>query len=304
MYLVLDIGGTLIKSALMDRSGKIIKKVSRPISRESIEVFDRILFEVIDDYISEDVRGISVSCPGAVDTKNGIIYNGGSFPFQHNVNLKNKLADRYGVEVAVENDGRCAALAELWLGSIKGMQDAVVLVLGSGVGGGIILNGKLRHGGNLLAGEMSFVMCSVNKETNAADFVGFNGSAVEMIKRINKEKQEEELTDGKKAFAYITSGDEQANQIFNNFCKHLAAQILNLQYILDPEIFAVGGGISAQPILVERINWAIAELKQANKMHVAEPHVVCCHYQSDANLYGALYHFLTEHEKAESQLIN
>lgn len=297
MYLVIDIGGTLIKSALMDNGGNMERKQSRPISRENIEEFDRILFRVIDDYFDENIRGISISCPGAVDTNTGIVYNGGSFPFQHNVNLKEKVSARYEVEVAVENDGRCAALAELWLGSIKGKQDAVVLVLGSGVGGGIILDGKLRHGGNLLAGEMSFVMSVVDQETCKAKFVGFEGSAVEMIKRINNEKQVQELTDGRKAFEFILAGDESANKILNDFCKIVATQILNLQYILDPEVFAIGGGISAQPIVVERIKLAVEELKEVNTMHTANPNIVSCHYQSDANLYGALYHFLVEHEK-------
>ncbi|GKU84169.1 MULTISPECIES: ROK family protein [Niallia] len=163
---------------------KAYKSDSCPISRKNIEEFDRKLFHVIDDYYSKDIREIAISCPGAVDTKKGIIYNGGSFPFQHNVNLKKKLADHYNIDVAIENDGRCAALAELWLGSIKGKQDAVVLVLGSGVGGGIILNGKIRHGGNLLSGELSFVMSGMSKETNEATFVGFEGSAVEFLVEI------------------------------------------------------------------------------------------------------------------------
>jgi predicted NBD/HSP70 family sugar kinase len=301
MYLVIDIGGTLIKSALMDRSGQIIKKDSRPTSRENIEEFDRILFQVIDNYFNTDIKGIAISCPGAVDTKKGIIYNGGAFPFQHNVNLKKKLADRYNVEVAIENDGRCAALAELWLGSIKGKQDAIVLVLGSGVGGGIILNGELRHGGNLLSGELSFVMSGLNIETNEATFVGYEGSAVEMVTQINREKQEKDLTDGWKAFSYIITGDEHANKIFNGFCMQIAAQILNLQYILDPEIFAIGGGISSQPILIERIKWAVEKLKKVNALHIANPNIVCSHFQNNANLYGALYHLLTEHERLEGQ---
>ncbi|WP_102706805.1 ROK family protein [Terribacillus saccharophilus] len=297
MYLSIDIGGTLIKPALMDRSGQIFKKESRPISRKSIDEFDNILFQVIDYYFSTDIRGISVSCPGAVDTNTGTIYNGGAFPFQHNVNLKSKLEHRYGVEVAIENDGRCAALAELWLGSVQGKRDAVVLVLGSGVGGGIILDGKLRHGGNLLSGEMSYIMDGFGEESQKATFFGFTGSAVEMIKRINTLKQEKELLDGKKAFKYINSGDEEANNIFDEFCQSIGTQILNLQYILDPEIIAIGGGISAQQILIERIKLAIEELKRVNPMHVAKPNVICCEFQNDANLYGALYNLLSNVDK-------
>ncbi|MFP7492478.1 ROK family protein [Terribacillus saccharophilus] len=297
MYLVVDIGGTMVKAALMDRGGQIIKKSSRPASRKDMEAFDTVLFESIDALFREEVRGIAISTPGAVDIKTGVIYNGGSFPFQHGVNLKEKLQGRYDVPVAVENDGRCAALAELWLGSLKGKQDAIVLVLGTGVGGGILMNGKIHHGRNLLAGEMSYVMEAVDPETKKASFFGFGGSAVQMIKDINKANDAADMTDGKKAFEFIAAGNEAANQIFDAFCHTIAVQILNLQYIFDPEVFAIGGGISAQPILVERIQQAVDELKEINDFHVAEPKIVCCHYQSDANLYGALYHYLTEHEK-------
>lgn len=297
MYLVVDIGGTLVKTALMDRGGKIIKKDSRPASRENIEAFDKILFASIDNMYGEDVRGIAVSTPGAVDIDTGVIYNGGSFPFQHGVNMKAKLEERYDVAVAVENDGRCAALAELWLGSLKDKRDAIVLVLGSGVGGGILMDGKVHHGRNLLAGEMSYVMEAVDAESNKATFFGSTGSAVNMIKRINKEKEVANVTDGKKAFEFIHAGDAVANQIFDEFCMSIAVQIVNLQYIFDPEVFSIGGGISAQPIVTERIQQSVQELKQANPFHVADPTIVSCHYQSDANLYGALYHYLTEYEK-------
>ncbi|WP_175073529.1 ROK family protein [Terribacillus sp. AE2B 122] len=297
MYLVVDIGGTLVKTALMDRGGKIIKKDSRPSSRVNIEAFDKVLFASIDAMYSEDVRGIAVSTPGAVDTDTGVIYNGGSFPFQHGVNMKAKLKERYEVAVAIENDGRCAALAELWLGSLKDKRDAIVLVLGSGVGGGILMDGKVHHGRNLLAGELSYVMDAVDAETKKATFFGGTGSAVNMIKHINKEKEVADVTDGKKAFEFINAGDAAANQFFDEFCLSIAIQILNLQYIFDPEVFAIGGGISAQPIVTERIQQTVKELKQANPLHAADPTIVSCHYQSDANLYGALYHYLTEHEK-------
>lgn len=297
MYLVVDIGGTLVKTALMDRGGKIIKKGSRPSSRENIEAFDKILFASIDSMYSEDVRGIAVSTPGAVDTDSGVIYNGGSFPFQHGVNMKAKLKERYDVTVAVENDGRCAALAELWLGSLKDKRDAIVLVLGSGVGGGILMDGKVHHGRNLLAGELSYVIEAVDAESKKAAFFGSTGSAVNMIKRINQEKEVADVTDGKKAFEFINAGDADANRIFDEFCRSIAVQILNLQYIFDPEVFAIGGGISAQPIVTERIKQSVKALKQANPFHVADPTIVSCHYQSDANLYGALYHYLTEHER-------
>ncbi|MCM3213683.1 ROK family protein [Niallia taxi] len=297
MYLVLDIGGTFVKFALMDASGKITQRGKNPASRENIAEFEDVLFSIIDKYDSAQVKGIAISCPGTIDVESGTIYNGGSFPFLHKVNLKQRIEEKYQKEVSIENDGKCAALAELWLGNLKNVNDAVVLVLGSGVGGGIIINGKIHRGFHLSSGEVSYVMDNIDLQTRVGQFFGFACSAVEMIRRIAEVKKLQDKTDGESVFKYIVNNDEEAMVIFDEFCIHLATQILNLQYILDPETFAIGGGISAQPILLERIHWALSEVTKANPMHVANPNVLPCKFQNDANLFGALYHFFISKEK-------
>ncbi|TRZ40501.1 ROK family protein [Niallia circulans] len=297
MYLVLDIGGTFVKFALMDASGKITHRGKTPASRENRAEFEDVIFSIIDKYDSTHVKGIAISCPGTIDVESGMIYHGGSFPFLHKVNLKQRIEEKYQKEVSIENDGKCAALAELWLGNLKNVKDAVVLVLGSGVGGGIIMNGKIHRGFHQSSGEVSYVMDNIEIQTRVGQFFGFACSAVEMIRRIAELKKLTDKTDGESVFKYIVNKDEEAMVIFDEFCIHLATQILNLQYILDPETFAIGGGISAQPVLLERIHWALAEVTKANPMHVANPKVVACKFQNDANLYGALYHFFISKEK-------
>lgn len=297
MYLVIDIGGTFVKYALMDAAGQITVKNKKPTPRTNLTDFEHLLFSIIEEQDLTNIKGIAISCPGTVDIETGIIYHGGSFPFLHEVNLAKTIQERYGKDVSIENDGKCAALAELWLGSVKGSKDAVVFVLGSGVGGGIIIDGKLHRGINLSAGEVSYVMDRIDPVTRKASFFGYDGSAVEMVRRIAEMKQLEDPTDGGAVFEFIIQMDKEAMEVFDEYCIFLAAQILNLQYILDPELFAIGGGISAQPILLERIKWAIDEVKKRNPMHMASPHVVACQFRNDANLYGALYHFFVSKEK-------
>jgi predicted NBD/HSP70 family sugar kinase len=222
----------------------------------------------------------------------GIIYYGGLLTFLHEVNFREILEQRYEKEVFIENDAKCAALAELWLGSVKEAKDSVVLVLGSGVGGGIIIDGKLHRGIHLSAGEVSFVMNQIDSLSKEARFIGFECSAVEMVRQIAEVKQLPDVTDGQAVFEYINQQDEEAMAIFDQYCIQLAAHIYYLQYILDPEVFAIGGGISAQPILLERIKWALVEIKKTNPLHVATPKVVTCEFENDANLYGALYNLL------------
>lgn len=291
MYLVIDIGGTFAKYACMNSAGHIITKNKKRTPRTNLSDFKHLLFSIIEEQEVQKLKGIAISCPGTVDVETGTIYFGGSLPFLHEVNLTKIIHDKYGVKATIENDAKCAALAELWLGSVKGKKDSVVLVLGSGVGGGIIINGKLHRGINLSAGEVSFVMDKINLTTSKASFFGYHCSAVEMIRQIADLKQLKDQTDGEAVFDLINKHDIEASAIFDQYCLHLAVQILNLQYILDPELFAIGGGISAQPVLIERIQWALEEIKKKNPIHNANPQIVVCKFQNDANLYGALYHF-------------
>lgn len=297
MYIVFDIGGTFVKHALMSRDGRIIKEDKFPTPNTSTEELVDKMVEVFESS-TDQVKGIAISCPGMIDVDTGIVYHGGSLTFLHKKNLSELLASRCGVSVSIENDGKCAALAELWLGSVKGYKNAAVLVLGTGMGGGLIIDGKLHRGNHLAAGEMSYIMDGFDAETNEATFVGISGSAARMVDKIVKAKNLKE-NDGEAAFSYIIDGDEQATSIFKNYCKNIAVQILNLQYVLDPDIFAIGGGISVQPILLDGIKQAIEAIKQANPSHVATPHVVTCKFRSAANLYGALHHYLLQHEIAK-----
>jgi predicted NBD/HSP70 family sugar kinase len=292
MYLIIDIGGTFAKYALMDATGNIEAKGKRTAPRTNLADFESMLFSIIDEQDLSHVEGIAISCPGTIDVTTGMIYHGGSFRFLHEVNLKETLEQKYHKPVSIENDAKCAAMAELWLGSVKDAKEAVVLVLGSGVGGGIIVDGKIQRGFNLSAGEVSYVINQIDPVTREASVFGLTGSAVEMIKKIAIVKQLEDVTDGETVFKYINERDEEAMAIFDEYCIHVATQILNLQYILDPELFAIGGGISAQPIVLERIKWGISEIKKKNPFHAANPQIVPCHFRNDSNLYGALYHFL------------
>lgn len=297
MYLAIDIGGTFIKYALMDTAGNILTKNKKPSKTTNLADFEQSLYSIMEEHDLSSIKGIAISCPGTVDVHTGTIYYGGSFPFLHEVSLSTRMEEKYGINTTVENDGKCAALAELWLGSIKGKQQAVVLVLGSGVGGGIIIDGKLHRGINMSAGELSYVMNHINNDSKKASFFGYHGSAVKMVQQIADRKNIEDRADGQSVFQYINENDEDAMKVFNQYCINLAVQIMNLQYILDPEIIAIGGGISSQPIVLEKIKWAIQEIKTANPFHMANPNIVECKFRNDANLYGALYHFFTTKEK-------
>ncbi|MDT0000707.1 ROK family protein [Listeria cossartiae subsp. cayugensis] len=293
MYFVYDIGGTFIKFALMENNGTIKMKDKFPTTAKSAEELVEQMVEKWRPY-QQDVTGIAVSCPGVVNTETGVIYQGGALLFMHEKNLAEMLARECHVPVVLQNDAKSAALAELWLGVAEDVDSAAILTLGSGVGGGIIMNGKLQSGFNLMAGEVSFIQTSFDTEKLRGKFFGRTGSAVELIKRIATKKNLADKKDGEQVFEWINQGDEEAQAIFDDYIYGLASQVLNIQYLIDPEIIAIGGGISAQPIVVKRLNKAIEEIKAANPFHGARPKIVTCHFQNDANLYGALYNFFLQ----------
>lgn len=293
----------------MDQLGNIITKGKRPMKSTNLLAFENQMFSIIENHELNNIQGIAISCPGTIDVNTGVIYYGGYLTFLHKVNLADRIKSKYNIEVSIENDGKCAAHAELWQGSVKDAVNSIVLVLGSGVGGGMIINGKVYRGVNFSAGEMSFVTHNFAPDTRKGEYVGFTCSAVDMVERIGQIKNLANPTDGEKVFEYINQNDPEAMAVFNQYCLVLANQIMNLQYLLDPEVIAIGGGISAQPILIERIHWAIAEVKKGMPSILinpdqAEPKVVPCDFRNDANLYGALYHFLVSKEKKDGGIYN
>lgn len=292
MYLVFDIGGTFVKYTYMTLEGNEIEAGKFKTPYESTETLIDRMYDVYQ--LQPMVQGIAISCPGTIDVDTGMVYHGGALTYLHEVNLEKRLEEKTGVHVSIENDAKCAALAELWQGSVKGHKNSVVLVIGTGLGGGVIINGALYRGAHLEAGEVSYVMTHVNPDTRQANFVAETISASKMVNAIAQLKGLDE-DDGIGVFKYISNQDEEALAIFDQFCERLATQIFNLQYILDPEVFAIGGGISVQPVFLERLEQAMIRLKNANPKHVASPKLVTCHFRSAANLYGALYHHILKY---------
>ena len=292
-YLSIDIGGTNIKYGLLDRSGKLISKGKVSTKCTDILSFKQLIDSIVEPRLS-NVRGIAISVPGKVDVHRGVVYYGGSLPYLDGFDFYNYFRKKYNLQCSVENDGKAAALAELWLGKLKERNDGIVLVLGTGVGGGIVINRQLYRGVHFQAGELSF-MPTTSDFSTMNDFVGVYDSAVEMIKRIATSLELSDKTDGVAVFEAIKNGNSVAQKIFKEYCKRIATLILSIEAVLDMDRVVIGGGISAQSILIDEINNQIKQLFRKVSM-VSEtltlPQVVQAHFQNDANLYGALYALL------------
>lgn len=289
-YLVIDIGGTHVKFALMDVKGTILKRAKVDSKSENLIDFMQKIKAVCDTY-QDEFEGIAISAPGKVDAQTNTLYFGGSLPFLDGVNFQKLLGDQYNVPISLENDGKCAVLAEYWLGNLKKTINSAVLVLGTGVSGGIIINGQLLRGSHFQAGEVSFMKANTTRH-DWHGMYGSTASAVELIEEINQLKHQAELTDGKKAFEYINAHDPQVWPVFEKYCYQVACLILNIQTVVDLEKYAIGGGISAQPIVIETIKKQYEKLLDEDEMlknTLTPPQIVTTKFKNDANLYGALY---------------
>lgn len=294
-YLIFDIGGTNLKYALLNNAGHIKEKGKQSTVKTDLTDFMNQLYSIADSYLSK-FQGISLAIPGKIDVEQKIVHFGGSLPFLDGVNMQELLGDKYHVPVGVENDGKAAALAEMWLGALKDIHAGEMLTLGSEVGGGVVVNGQLIHGTHFQAGELSFM----RYDPNCKDWSGFTGqigSAVNMIKRVNKAVGNEDLNDGLAAFEAINMGDKKAAKIFTNYCYDVANIILSVQAVVDGERIVIAGGISEQPIVIQTISKEYDKLaKQFYRVghELTKPEIVPAKFRNDANIYGALYALLLE----------
>lgn len=146
-----DVGGTSVKYAVV-KKGKILNKSSF-VSKDDVDYLLENMVNVVEMYReSFPIDGIGLSMPGAVSFS-GIIYGYSALPTIHGPNWKNLLKQRTGLEVSIENDANCAALAEIMYGSGVNYQDAIFLVIGSGVGGAIVKDRQIHHGVHLSGGD-------------------------------------------------------------------------------------------------------------------------------------------------------
>lgn len=291
MYLVFDIGGTFVKFAKINLEGQIIYKSKIPTNKEGLEPFLDTLVAVYQEN-KEGIKGIAVSTPGAVDVSNGIIYNGGNLPFLHQSHFRDLLSNRCDhLPVAIENDGKCAGLAEAWIGAAKDVKDAVVLAFGTGIAGAVVKDKKIHRGNRLIAGEVSFLINEMDRNKEPIIWAHQNsalglGQAIEKVRGL-----EEGSVSGEKFFEMVNAGDLDCIEILKDFCYRIAVQAFNLTLIFDPDVICIGGGISEQPVLIEEIKRQI-EVIWEKVPHIGKPNITKCAFNNDSNLLGALYNFM------------
>lgn len=303
-YLAIDIGGTFIKYALINDAAEILEKsnVKTPIKEDNtIDDLKNILLSIYDKY-KDKVAGVAISMPGILDSDTGYLYTGGAIGYTSQQNIISILEDKIDVPITVENDGKCAALAELWCGGLSKVKNGAVVILGTGVGGGIIIDRKLYKGSNFSAGEFSYVADSYENANDTTGYWGMISSVGTLIElAANEIGIDKEELDGLKVFEMANNKDERVLKALDIYTKNLTINIYNLQVLLDLDLIAIGGGISQQPILIEYLQKNIDEYVNNHPLKIIgpfipKPVITTCKFFNDSNLIGALYHHLKNNE--------
>lgn len=256
LVFAVDLGGTYLRIALVDGSGKIHDQLKQRTPRgSSPDVIVDALASAADKWNRNGRRiaAASIMVPGTVDNNNAVVLQAPNLPSLTNFPLKAVLEERLGWPVLLENDANAAAVGEMWLGAARGCRDVVSVTLGTGVGGGVILDGELWRGAHGSAGEIGHTtvdpFSSLKCKCGNVGCLELFASATAIV-RMTRENlprypqsvlNSEELT-AERVYDAGREGDELALSVFKRFGTYLGIGLANLINIIDPEIIVIAGG--------------------------------------------------------------
>lgn len=288
--LVLDVGGTKIKYALMENDATIFEKGEVDTPLDHLDHLLDVFKEIYSKY-QDQVDGMALSMPGNIDSNVGYMYSGGALMYNQKLNIIEAIQKVIPLPISVENDGKCAALAELWKGNLVNVNDGIVIILGTGIGGGVVQNGKLNRGNHFFAGEFSFIQSEVGGFKYENCFALKASTSTLLIGLSKKKGIDFNSINGYDFFNYLDSGDQDAMEVFDEFAANLAFQIYNFQCVLDPQRVLIGGGISKRDIVIEKVKEHLNKIYEQIPVSFPTVEIDHCKFYNDSNLIGALYHY-------------
>ena len=261
MLIGIDVGGTNLVAAKVNESGDILNKVSIPVNRTaSAEVLCETLIDLAQQAANgENIDAVGVGFPGLVDNASGTVLQTPNMPFR-NTPFRTIFQEKWNVPVYLGNDANCAAIGEYWAGAAKGRETAMMITLGTGIGGGLVIGGKLYAGfagGGMEVGHMVIdptgPTCGCGRKGCFEQFASATALIRDAKEQMKNHKGSRlwnaccgriEDLQGIHVFQAADSGDPTAQKVLDTFIDHLAIGLANLINILQPEAICLGGGIS------------------------------------------------------------
>ena len=305
MYIGIDVGGTNLKAGLVDQSGTILAVERTPLDFRGPESFADTLASLAKAVMAsggaaaQDVEYVGIGIPGAV--AGGDILYTANIPMK-NVPLEKLFRQHLDLPVLLGNDADCAAVGEWSCGVGRGTKHFIVITLGTGVGGGMILNGKLYSGCGA-GGEVGHIVvqkdgvpCNCGRRgcwEAYASATGLIRETTEAMKAhpeslLHQVAAQNGAEDGRTSFQAAEQGDETALAVCRSYAEYLASGLTDLVNILHPEAVALGGGVAAAPeyLLLDPVREIVA--RECYARHVGQvPHIVRAELGNDAGIIGA-----------------
>ncbi|MBE6575060.1 MAG: ROK family protein [Ruminococcaceae bacterium] len=269
-YLGIDLGGTNIAVGLVDQSHNMLAKMSTPtLAERTSEAIIADIAAVSLRLLKEkgldprDVQAAGIAAPGIADGRTGMVMYSCNLPFRKTP-ICAMLAEQMGIpRVYLDNDANAAAWGEAVAGAAKGTADSVMITLGTGVGGGIIINHRIISGFNAAGGELGHIVieqggrpCACGRRgcwetySSATGLVNLTREKIEECRRIGRKSLMIEMlaadgkVSGRTSFNAMREGDEAAREVVDTYIHYLACGLTNIINIFQPEVISLGGGVS------------------------------------------------------------
>lgn len=268
LRLGIDLGGTNIVAGVVDEDYKIIAthKVKTNLPRPSEEIVDDIALVSIEAAKAagvkiKDIAAVGIGTPGSINPQTGIVTYSNNLGF-YDLPLGDMLRERLGVDLFLENDANAAAYGEYIAGAGRGTKNFIAVTLGTGVGGGIIIDGKLYSGSNYAGGELGHTVIQMNGEACTCGRLGCYEAYASATALIRQTKQAMirfpesamwqlcdgrlENASGKTSFNAMRNGDEAGKAVVDNYIGYVAVGLANIINTFQPDVICIGGGISKE----------------------------------------------------------
>ncbi len=309
-YLGVDIGGTAVKIGLVEDNGTVLCQETYP------DNFDQYKTQVLDTVVrstelfldehkisTKDLMGIGISATGLIDEKSGVVIGAGDhIPNWNGSCIKERMTQRFQIPVTVINDANCAALGEFFIGAAKDVANVIVVTVGTGIGGGIIVNSQLLMGAQGLSGEIGNIVIHCDTKNGEQRFGYYEkyaattalvGMVTEGIQTGFIKGMDDMKVNGKTIFEELGKKNAELEEVVDQWMDYVAAGLIGLVHIFNPDLILIGGGVSAQKeLFVDRVKEKVlAEVFPAyrDKLRI-EPAAL----GNNAGMVGAVYYCMEQ----------
>lgn len=290
-YISIDIGGTAIKYGVIAEDAAILSRSEMPTEawKGGPSILAKAEGIVRSACRAGEISGVCISTAGMVDPQKGeIFYSAPLIPDYTGTRFKETMESRFGIPCEVENDVNCAGLAEYVSGAAQGSRIMVMLTVGTGIGGCIVMDGKVFHGAGNSACEVGYL------HMRGSDFQTLGAASILTRNVAMRKGEPADAWSGCRIFEEAKRGDPACVQAIDEMVDVLGQGMANICYVLDPEVFVLGGGVMAQEEYL-RVRMETALRKYLIDSMASHTRIAFARHRNDAGMLGAFYHFMNRH---------